>query len=628
MVRREGLRTLRCAAVLLPAVWPAGRLHATQCAAGTAACAAAAPRIQANDNTRPAGRSAGGVVTLRLVAREGRWYPEAADGPSIVVQALAEEAGPPVIPGPLLRVRAGTRVRVVVRNALPDTLVMRGLHDHPAADAAPVAIAPGASREIRFRAGEPGTYFYWATTTEAPDDDREGRDSQLAGAFIVDPAAGPARADRVFVMGAFSEPLDTAQGLWREALVINGRSWPHTERLAAAQGDTLEWRIINANDRPHPMHLHGFYYEVLSLGDARRDTAYAPGARPQVVTQVMRRWTTMRVAFVPHTPGTWIFHCHILFHIESGGLDPRPGGASPHLHGMDDMRGLVLGLDVRRTAPARAVAAAPRRLRVLVQARPRVYGDSAGYGFVVQDDAEPAGDSIMIPGAPLVLVRGEPVAITVVNRLPEATSVHWHGIELESFFDGVAGISGMPGRAAPMIAPGDSFVAHMTPPRAGTFIYHTHLNDIAQIARGLYGPIIVLEPGETFDPATDHVWLYSQTPALDAGPVLLNGRDSGHAPLMLRAGVPNRIRIVGMPAAMIVVATLVRGDSVVTWRALAKDGANLPPAAATPRPASQQVAVGETYDFVLVPRAGDRLTLRLNGFRSGRTLLTVPVHAH
>jgi FtsP/CotA-like multicopper oxidase with cupredoxin domain len=46
-----------------------------------------------------------------------------------------------------------------------------------------------------------------------------------------------------------------------------------------------------------------------------------------------------------------------------------------------------------------------------------------------------------VPGTPLVLVRGETAAITVINRLPEATTVHWHGMELESVYDGVAGWS-------------------------------------------------------------------------------------------------------------------------------------------------------------------------------------------
>ena len=56
-----------------------------------------------------------------------------------------------------------------------------------------------------------------------------------------------------------------------------------------------------------------------------------------------------------------------------------------------------------------------------------------------------------------------------------------------------------------MIEAGGRFVVRFTPPRAGTFIYHTHLHDHRQLSSGLYGAMIVIEPGETFDPATDHV---------------------------------------------------------------------------------------------------------------------------
>ncbi len=98
-----------------------------------------------------------------------------------------------------------------------------------------------------------------------------------------------------------------------------------------------------------------------------------------------------------------------------------------------------------------------------------------------------------------MLTRGEPVTITVVNRTPEPTSVHWHGIELESYFDGVGGWSGDRALLAPVIAPGDSFDARFAPPRAGTFIYHTHFDEIRQEPAGLAGALVVLEPGAPWD---------------------------------------------------------------------------------------------------------------------------------
>ena len=106
-----------------------------------------------------------------------------------------------------------------------------------------------------------------------------------------------------------------------------------------------------------------------------------------------------------------------------------------------------------------------------------------------------------------MLTRGEPTAITVTNELTVPTVIHWHGIELESYYDGVAGWTGSSEHTTPAIAPGSSFVVFMTPPRAGTFIYHTHWHQSGQLVGGLYGPLIVVEPGTKFDPATDKVFI-------------------------------------------------------------------------------------------------------------------------
>ena len=56
---------------------------------------------------------------------------------------------------------------------------------------------------------------------------------------------------------------------------------------------------------------------------------------------------------------------------------------------------------------------------------------------------------------------------------------------------------------APPIEPGQAFIARFVPPRAGTFIYHTHWHNFLQLTGGLYGPLIVLQPGQKLDPETD-----------------------------------------------------------------------------------------------------------------------------
>src|SRR4029078_5076767 len=140
------------------------------------------------------------------------------------------------------------------------------------------------------------------------------------------------------------------------------------------------------------------------------------------------------------------------------------------------------------------------------------------------------------------LRRGEPVSITVVNQLPEATAIHWHGIELESYYDGVAGFAGDGRRLAPAIAPGAAFEALFTPPRAGTFIYHTHVDEIRQQQAGLTGALLVLESPAASDPQHAIVLLVTvPRRAVDSGVVLLNG-SSSPAALDMRAGERYRLR--------------------------------------------------------------------------------------
>ena len=102
-------------------------------------------------------------------------------------------------------------------------------------------------------------------------------------------------------------------------------------------------------------------------------------------------------------------------------------------------------------------------------------------------DSMPAHDSVQIPAPVLELRRGQPVRLLVKNTMDEFTGVHWHGLEIESFPDGVPNFSGMGGHIMPPIAPGDSFAAEFTPPRSGTFPYHSHLNELRQIGSGMYG---------------------------------------------------------------------------------------------------------------------------------------------
>jgi FtsP/CotA-like multicopper oxidase with cupredoxin domain len=182
-----------------------------------------------------------------------------------------------------------------------------------------------------------------------------------------------------------------------------------------------------------------------------------------------------------------------------------------------------------------------------------------------------------------------------------------------------------------MIQPGASFVVTFTPPRAGTFIYHTHLDDIRQLSSGLYGPIIVLEPGQSLDPERDRVILISVKGPSDNTPILLNG-DAEPGPIELKQGVRYRFRFINItPHDPLLTVSLLAGSAPVTWRAIANDGADLPVSQATERPARQTVSVGETCDFEFQPRSTAELRSAESSSYAAVSLkkqIVVPVHVH
>jgi FtsP/CotA-like multicopper oxidase with cupredoxin domain len=289
------------------------------------------------------------------------------------------------------------------------------------------------------------------------------------------------------------------------------------------------------------------------------------------------------------------------------------------------MNGLVLGITVTGKVKSAPAWHARKRLRLFVQSD-SVAGDSTRrFGYVLQRGAEPRRDSLESPGPLLLLTRGEPTSIEVINRTSEPTTVHWHGIELESYYDGVAGWSGTARATEPAIRPGSSFDVHITPKRAGTFMYHTHFNDMRQQYGGLVGPLVVLEPGDQWDAQRE---------------LLLMIRDSSHAsividrsapgPAELHVGTTYRIRLADIAIyRQNLLARVVRDSSLVTWRAIAKDGFTLPPQQATIRRSISPLASGETADFELTPDTEGKLTLEVGTSDRGgvfRTQASFPLH--
>lgn len=127
----------------------------------------------------------------------------------------------------------------------------------------------------------------------------------------------------------------------------------------------MRWRLVNASNRPHPMHLHGAYFRVDGKGDAFGDTAYTTSFRRLAVTEEMQAQQTMFMSWSPVRQGHWVFHCHVAFHVVPAAATLEPAAHEGHdansSNPLEHMAGLVLGIDARLPPGARVPAAAPPR---------------------------------------------------------------------------------------------------------------------------------------------------------------------------------------------------------------------------------------------------------------------------
>ena len=109
-----------------------------------------------------------------------------------------------------------------------------------------------------------------------------------------------------------------------------------------------------------------------------------------------------------------------------------------------------------------------------------------------------------IPGPELRVRQGDRVQVTLVNRLPESTTLHWHGLRLPNAMDGVAGMT------QDAVPPGQSFTYEFVAREAGTYWYHSHQQTGQQLPRGLFGALIVEQGPPTQD--RDYTVLLHGTP--------------------------------------------------------------------------------------------------------------------
>ena len=203
------------------------------------------------------------------------------------------------------------------------------------------------------------------------------------------------------------------------------------------------------------------------------------------------------------------------------------------------------------------------------------------------------------PGPTIECVEGDRIRILVTNKLPEHTTIHWHGILLPNGMDGVGGLN------QPHIRPGETWAYEYTLHQHGSFMYHPHADEMVQMAVGMMGMFIV-HPRQPPDPPVDrdyaillHEWAvhpgtYRPDPAimLDFNMFTFNSRIfPGIEPLVAKTGDRVRVRIGNL--SMNQHPIHLHG---YTFNVTATDGGAIAPSAQWPQ-TTVPVPVGSTRDI-------------------------------
>jgi FtsP/CotA-like multicopper oxidase with cupredoxin domain len=245
----------------------------------------------------------GNVKVFNLTVSQIKW--EITTGQFVDAMAFNGQ-----VPGPQITVNPGDRVRFFVQNQMdqPFVLHFHGLTVPNDMDGVPYVtqdpIMPGKSWTYEFTIQDPpGIYVYHSHFNSA-----EQVGAGLYGAIIVVPKTGWSS-----VYGVNPDVESTMfVGDGQLGYNINGKGFPSTLPIVANNGDWVLVHMVNEGELLHPMHLHGFHFQVVGqdgfpLSRANRYMAdtlvIAPGQRFDLLVHA-------------DNPGLWAFHCHILNHVE------------------------------------------------------------------------------------------------------------------------------------------------------------------------------------------------------------------------------------------------------------------------------------------------------------------------
>jgi FtsP/CotA-like multicopper oxidase with cupredoxin domain len=315
-----GVKTAAAPAVAAP---PAQAAAAQAQAKATTAATASKPAGQAMEGHSPDAHAASHAAQLATASRGNQLLaPKPVDGVKVfelTAQVVRWEVAPGelveayayngTVPGPLLRVTEGDRVRIVLKNELPEPTVLH-LHgprlpnsQDGVPDVTQPLVKPGESYTYELEVHPAGTFMYHTHHNSAVQEAKG-----LYGILQIDPQGYPPTYDREYF-----QILSELAGFY----VINGKAFPSTEPIEAKVGETVRIHLVNLGQMVHPMHSHGYATKIVATDGypvegpvLTKDTvSIGPGERYDL-------------EFVADNPGAWVYHCHILSHVQNKGVEP------------------------------------------------------------------------------------------------------------------------------------------------------------------------------------------------------------------------------------------------------------------------------------------------------------------
>jgi FtsP/CotA-like multicopper oxidase with cupredoxin domain len=247
---------------------------------------------------------AGDTKTFELTAEEVRWETK----PGVFVDAMGFNG---TVPGPEIRVNTGDHVRIVVANELsqPTTMHLHGVTVPNSMDGVPYItqdpIMPGGFFTYEFDVVDPPGMYVYHSHFNSTEQVGKG----LYGSFIVEPPRGDWGA-------LYGEPVDVESTMFLgdgpTGFVLNGKEFPATQPIVAKTGDGVLIHLSNDGAQIHPMHLHGYHFEVVAEDGFALDPRQRYMADTLMVAPGQRFDLLVRADY----PGVWAYHCHILPHVE------------------------------------------------------------------------------------------------------------------------------------------------------------------------------------------------------------------------------------------------------------------------------------------------------------------------